>query len=708
SLINPRAQTGDLTEGSFEELAPLLTQAVSAEVEGEERHEQAVVAQGLAKAAELLAGQYSLVPTNVPYLGSSKQHESLKAYCETTYPKASADLATCFVSRVEGLLFRGGSIAVVVPQNWLFLRTYRSFRKTCFASLQWDIVARLGPGAFEMISGEVVNVALMAITKSIPLHNHQISATDSFAASTVADKSKHLREGGLVTLRQSRQHQDSDAIFQIGDDDEKTRLGAIGFVRGGITSGDAPQFRRFFWEVDLRDTRWALQQSTVDVTVEYGGRESVLLWDQGRGELAARTGGGGATIAGREAWSKRGVAITYMSDLKVTLYTGELFENVICVLIPRREEDLVALWAFASSEAFVKAVRSVNQKLSVDVGYFEKAPIDINQWREIGFQKYPNGVPDPSSTDITQWLFGGRPKGSSSPLQVAVARLVGYQWPRQMGKPSAKSDEATWNDLADFCDQDGIVCLPPINREQGGAARLRQLLATALGKYDERALLLSADPANASRSTTLEDWLRDAFFVQHTKQFFGRPFVWHLWDGRADGFHVLVNYHKLDHANLQKLTYSYLGDWIRQQEDDVKADVPGAVERLQAARGLQNKLAAILEGEAPLDIFVRWKALKDQAIGWNPDLNDGIRQNIRPFLMAGDVGRKGAGLFRSVPLKLNDKDRGTEPIRPKDEYPWFWCEDEPGTDPVGGKEYVGTRWNNVHLTLERKRQARSS
>jgi hypothetical protein len=99
---------------------------------------------------------------------------------------------------------------------------------------------------------------------------------------------------------------------------------------------------------------------------------------------------------------------------------------------------------------------------------------------------------------------------------------------------------------------------------------------------------------------------------------------------------------------LQKLTFSYLGNWIQQQSNDAKADKPGAAARLGAALTLQAKLAAILEGEAPLDIFVRWKSIKEQAQGWRLDINDGIRQNIRPFLLAGDVGKKGAGLFRFI------------------------------------------------------------
>jgi len=331
-------------------------------------------------------------------------------------------------------------------------------------------------------------------------------------------------------------------------------------------------------------------------------------------------------------------------------------------------------------------------------------PFDLAHWQEVAAEKYPDGLPKPHSDDPTQWLFNGHPAGSTQPLHVAVARLLGYRWPRQTGSSFPDCPALGPDGLESFADEDGIVCLPPLNREQPAAARLRQLLTAALGTFDERVLIATAG-LKGSKSTTLEDWLRDECFEQHAKLFHDRPFLWHLWDGRPDGFHALVNYHKLDHATLQKLTYRYLGDWIRQQDEDAKADKPGAAARLGAARALQTKLAAILEGEAPLDIFVRWKPLKDQAQGWHPDLNDGIRQNIRPFLLAGDVGKKGAGLFRSVPLALKDKDRGTEPSRPQEDYPWFWCEGKPGTDPSGGKAYIGTRSNDVHLTLARKREA---
>jgi hypothetical protein len=186
----------------------------------------------------------------------------------------------------------------------------------------------------------------------------------------------------------------------------------------------------------------------------------------------------------------------------------------------------------------------------------------------------------------------------------------------------------------------------------------------------------------------LDDWLRNQFFEQHFKRFHHRPFIWHVWDGRKDGFSCLVNYHKLNHKTLENLTYSYLGDWIKTQNSDTKAGKVGADLRLAAAQALQEKLKLILAGEPPYDIFARWKRLSEQAIGWNRDLNDGVRMNIRPFVEA--------DILRKTPNIKWTKDRGKEPERDEDEYPWFWK----------GKEFVGDRVNDIHLSNAEKLAAR--
>ena len=196
--------------------------------------------------------------------------------------------------------------------------------------------------------------------------------------------------------------------------------------------------------------------------------------------------------------------------------------------------------------------------------------------------------------------------------------------------------------------------------------------------------------------------------------FHQRPFIWHIWDGRRDGFHALVNYHRLAAPNgegrrtLEKLIYSYLGDWIDRQRADQKAGVEGADARLAHAEHLKAELIKILEGEPPYDIFVRWKPLHEQPIGWDPDINDGVRMNIRPFMTARPLNARGANacILRSTPKIKWDKDRGKEPTRDKADYPWFWGWDESTSDFGGGTEFDGNRWNDLHYSRAVKQAAR--
>jgi hypothetical protein len=72
------------------------------------------------------------------------------------------------------------------------------------------------------------------------------------------------------------------------------------------------------------------------------------------------------------------------------------------------------------------------------------------------------------------------------------------------------------------------------------------------------------------------------------------------------------------------------------------------------------------------------KPLAEQPIGWNPDLNDGVRLNIRPLITA--------GILRWTPKST--KDRGTEPKRPKDQFPWFWDGDTFKSERVNDRHYT--------------------
>ena len=152
------------------------------------------------------------------------------------------------------------------------------------------------------------------------------------------------------------------------------------------------------------------------------------------------------------------------------------------------------------------------------------------------------------------------------------------------------------------------------------------------------------------------------------------------------------------------MTHTYLGDWITRQRADQKAGAEGADARVAAAEQLQKQLEAIVTGAPPFDIFVRWKPLYEQPLGWEPDINDGVRLNIRPFVMAETLN--GKSILRKAPKIRWEKDRGKEPERPKEDFPWFWGWDEKTKDFVGGRDFDGNRWNDLHYSLAFKRAAR--
>jgi hypothetical protein len=682
SLINPRQLGhGDLLTASFAEIQPLLTRALQSEKakRNDDLNEIGVAAQGMASAAALLGSGYCMVATNVPYLKSRKQGEFLKQFCERCYPDSKADIASVFIERLSALCGDGGTLALVTPQHWRFLGSYESVRIRLLKEMAFSLVAILGPNAFETISGEVVNVLLFVASNTRPVSAHcffGVEATEKETPSAKADALLHDSLSGIVQADQLRTP-DARITFQSGSVTDL--LNKYADCYAGIQNGDAPRFQRMFWEIADRKDLWHFLQATVPVTMPHGGREMVILYDMEEGHLREKAEIRRVKLhdsdqRGNQAWNKAGVVVSQMTDLQVTLYTGELYDQSCAVILPHDQRNLLAIWSFCSSPVFNEGVRRIDQKLNVTNSTLVKVPFDLRHWRGIAAEEYPTGLPKPGSDDPTQWLFAGHPSDATAPLQVGVARLLGHRWPRQAGQTVSSAQPVPEDGLEKLADEDGIVCIPSVRGEAPAAERLRALLAAAFGKDWTPGKLDELLSALGYAGSNLEDWLRNGFFDQHCKMFHHRPFIWQIWDGRKDGFSALVNCHKLDHKLLEKLTYTYLGDWIKKQQEAVSNEESGADDRLLKAQQLQDKLKLILEGEAPYDIFVRWKTLDQQPIGWNPDLNDGVRLNIRPFMTA-DILRKRPNIKWGI-------DRGKNPPGS----PW-------------GEE----RNNDKHLTLAEKR-----
>ena len=207
-----------------------------------------------------------------------------------------------------------------------------------------------------------------------------------------------------------------------------------------------------------------------------------------------------------------------MSCLQAFLYVGEVFDDNVGIISPRDEKLIPAIFAYCESGQYTADIREIDQALKVTAGTLVKVPFDFEHWQKVAAEKYPHGLPKPFSSDPTQWLFNGHPKGSDQPLHVAVARLLGYQWPRQTGSSFPDCPALGLDGLEKLADINGIACLSATKGDAPAAERLRGLLVQAMGKFDLGALITSAGP-KGSKSETLEEWLRDEFFEQHCALF---------------------------------------------------------------------------------------------------------------------------------------------------------------------------------------------
>lgn len=704
SLLNP-AKTEAAKVVQWDELSTVLDQALNRE-RTEAKQEAAVVAQGLAKAAALLGSRYHLVVTNVPYLKAGDQCQVLKRYSEKHYPAAKFSLESTFMERCHDLLGDSGCCAIVTQQYWLFLKYYSGLREKFIKSKGLGLMARLGPGAFEEIGGAVVNVCLQLTFNRF---NHSHLGIDVSNLKDCSEKAKALSRSRVKIASQESQLENADfrISFEIDSKHGSPLSNYADFGKGSV-SGDGYKYIRNFWEFPSLPSiarYWLNSPGHSDI---YSGRGNIILWG-GSFDPEVETG---FRYHGQRVHEKKGIGIGKAGEFRFTPYTGEIFDDNIVVVKTEKKEDISAIWNFAISGAFQEEVKKLDRKMSVTAGTFTKVRVDMDNLRQDAEKKFPNDLPNPFTNDPAQWVFHGHPCGSviwdeeskwtaqdtlrtdETVLQVAVARLLGYRWPAELdSEMELATEQSAWVErseaLLPHTDDDGIVCIPPVRGEAAAAERLLNALAAAYGEQWSNEVLAKLLSSSGHAGKTLESWLRDKFFAQHCKLFQNRPFIWHVWDGLRDGFSALVNYHELDHKNLETLIYTYLGDWISRQKRDLENGVDGAREKLGAAETLKQRLELILEGEAPYDIFVRWKPLAEQPIGWNPDLNDGVRLNIRPFMTVSDIKKKGGGVLRDKPNIHWKKDRGKD----VESAPWF-------------NTFGGERINDHHLGLVEKLEAR--
>ncbi len=225
-------------------------------------------------------------------------------------------------------------------------------------------------------------------------------------------------------------------------------------------------------------------------------------------------------------------------------------------------------------------------------------------------------------------------------VSVALLLMLGFRWPEQ-GRQEAESGPAI---DADLVDPDGIIPLVPCGDQPTAEQRLRTLLERRFG---EEGAARSLEEFRTWVGSDLGRWLERKFFARHIKQFKYCPIAWHLTSPEGT-FQAFVLYHRLSREMLQRLRDIYAASLItrlraeleRASDDATKQELRFQIEDVEEFR---ERIKAIEEGrELRHRIRCRWKEeLEEGRPGpFAPDIDDGVKVNIRPFQETGLLARE--------------------------------------------------------------------
>jgi hypothetical protein len=241
-------------------------------------------AEGGVRLLQLLDRKYAVVVTNPPYMGSGNMDTPLKKYVDRHYKQGKRDLYAAFILRCLELCNRSGRVAMITQHSWLLLRGFVDLRAVSEEKLEdaikegeflgllrqtnFEFLAHLGPGAFEEISGEVVQNAMFVLSNTASFNN-QLTAIRLIATKEYREKEEILRQVAANRMSQFVFRSIQSSFLQVPlfpicywlrarlfDILAQDPLSSVATTTRQVDTCDNNRFLRYFWEINKPGENW--------------------------------------------------------------------------------------------------------------------------------------------------------------------------------------------------------------------------------------------------------------------------------------------------------------------------------------------------------------------------------------------------------------------------------------------------------------------
>jgi type II restriction/modification system DNA methylase subunit YeeA len=356
--------------------------------------------------AQALATHYDVVVANPPYMGLQGMNALLAKFVVNNYPAGKADLMTAVLLRGLDFSKKGGLVAFVTHDSWMFLSTFSEFRSCVLNNSNIDSLVHVGWNCFPEVHTYNRGVSFV-------LHKARIEKIGSFydlsRVPATVDKdilfTSQRKKAGAVFLRHGsafRKIPSEIIAYWISERwleifDSSPKLADYSSPRQGLATADNNRFLRLWTEpsqariafacksrdeASTSGARWFPYNKGGAYRKWYGNHEWVVNWENDGEEIrkfGTENGGKPRSRAQNTqyyfceslSWSKvtnGGFSLRYYEH-------GFIFDVAGCSIFVDEQASLPVVLGVLNSSLMTQDYKRFFPTINLEVGQIAEFPI---------------------------------------------------------------------------------------------------------------------------------------------------------------------------------------------------------------------------------------------------------------------------------------------------------------------------------------------
>lgn len=341
----------------------------------EEKYVVNVIDSKKIKLKELL-NSIDVVLTNPPFATIKGMNPEQKLFLKKCYPKSNCDTCVAFVEAIGGMLSENGKCGIVTQNSWMFLKTFSEMRNWVVNEYELEKIINLGSGAFEDLSGEKSNVALVIFSRK----KNENSLVSILNVNSTSLKGKIDSLSNITSYVEKSQNELNRA--NGFDFEENSILDELIGVSGqykdlavpmqGTSTGNSKELVSYFWE-HFNDSEWISVSNGGGYCRWKGLNNSVVKWGKDGEYIKAQKGSALRNVKyfdeTQMVFSDTGTAglnVRVLNDDQIFIASGPG--------IRVKKGNEFAHIALLNSRLASYCIRMMSPKLTIAAGYIGQMP----------------------------------------------------------------------------------------------------------------------------------------------------------------------------------------------------------------------------------------------------------------------------------------------------------------------------------------------